>query len=304
MPFVCHQVVAEINRQSLSCDPKIFHVLHLFLTEPDSAIAREIERLRTSEEGLTDKALHFVYETFVQPEVSLEKQFESMQRSREHLGAIRGSAKTSVTMCTEPKHLRDKDKLIRALTANMTEIIHRADALEQELAASQTEIFTDSLTGVSNRRFLEAEFASRRAASSPPYYLALLDIDHFKQVNDTHGHIVGDQVLKLVAAAIQRMIRDVDVLCRYGGEEFAILFNTGDLEACIADVEKVRVGVAKHKLVNRRKGQTIGSVTLSAGLAMVHPEDDFDTALDRADRLLYKAKQAGRDRLETETGAV
>jgi hypothetical protein len=94
MTFLCEQVVSEIDRHDLNCDPRIFHVLHLFLTEPGSTVAREVQRLIASEEGLTAKALLFVYENFVQPNVSSEKQFESMKRSQGHLDAIRSSAET------------------------------------------------------------------------------------------------------------------------------------------------------------------------------------------------------------------
>jgi diguanylate cyclase len=297
MTFLCEQVVSEIDRHDLNCDPRIFHVLHLFLTEPGSTVAREVQRLIASEEGLTAKALLFVYENFVQPNVSSEKQFESMKRSQGHLDAIRSSAETSAELCKDAKRKSTKDDVIKALSDNMAEILARTVKLEQELAASQSEIFTDSLTGIYNRRYLEAEFAARQARPSPKYFLALLDIDHFKNVNDTYGHIIGDQVLKLVATAIKSLIRSQDVLCRYGGEEFAILFDSADETECADVVERVRLGVTKHKLVNRKQGQTIGSVTLSAGLALVEPDDDFDTALERVDRLLYKAKQAGRDRL-------
>jgi diguanylate cyclase len=275
-------------------------VLHLFVTDPSSPISREVERLINSEEGLTDKALLFVYENFIHPNVNAEKQFEFIQRSQEHLDVIRTSAANSVELCSRTDRSKDQGSLIHSLTDNLSEILRRTNALEQELAASQTEIFTDSLTGISNRRYLEAEFLARRMRPHAPYFLALLDIDHFKRVNDTHGHIAGDQVLKLVAAAIKRMINEDDILCRYGGEEFVILFNTDDRDACVSVVETVRIGVAKHKLVNKRRGNTIGSVTLSAGLALVNPDDDFETALDRADRLLYQAKKAGRDLLVTQ----
>ncbi|WP_420415431.1 GGDEF domain-containing protein [Roseibium sp.] len=297
MPFVCNQVVAEINRHALSCDPKIFHVLHLYLTAPTTQVAKEVERLKASEEGLTDKTLHFVYENLLQTQVSPEKQFESMQRSRGHLDAIRSSAESSVEICAKSEHTKKQEKLVRTLTENLTEILNRTNALEQEIAASQNEVFTDSLTGISNRRYLEAEFSARSARHHGPYYLALLDIDHFKRINDSQGHIVGDQVLKLVAAAIQHLIKGDDILCRYGGEEFAILFRSADKNACISVVDTVLVSVGKQKLINRRQGNTIGSVTLSAGLALVDPEDDFETALDRVDRLMYKAKQKGRNQL-------
>lgn len=297
MAFMCQQVVEVIHTHGLDCDPEIYHVLHVFLAEPESPVAREVDRLKGSDEGLTSKGLHFVYNNLVQSGVDSEQHFATMQRSRGHVDAIRSSAETSVELCDAIGAANGAAEATSQLAKNLDDILSRTAALEQELAASQSEIFTDSLTGISNRRYLEVELGVRLLQPERMHYLALLDIDRFKRVNDQYGHIVGDQVLRLVATELRRLVRVEDVLCRYGGEEFAILFSDTNREECIAIVERVRAGVAKHKLVNRRKGDLIGSVTLSAGLAKLEPGDDFEAAVDRADRLLYTAKQQGRDRL-------
>ncbi len=297
MTFICQQVYKVIDRFGLDCDPEIYHVLHLFLTSPDSLVAREVERIRRGDGGLTSSALRFIYDNHVQASIDSEEQFASMRRARGSLEAIRNSAEDCVDLCAQLEDGETAEEANKVLSQNLVDIIRHANALEHELTASQNAIFTDPLTGIWNRRYLEAELATGLSHPGHQYYLALLDIDHFKRVNDKHGHIVGDQVLKLVAAEIKRLIRDDDVLCRYGGEEFAILFHNVSKEDCIEIVERVRIGVAKHKLVSRRKRDMIGSVTLSAGLAQVEAGDDFDTAVDRADRLLYEAKQQGRDRI-------
>jgi diguanylate cyclase len=301
MAFMCQQVVEVIHTHGLECDPEIYHVLHMYLAQPESVVAREVGRLKSSDEGLTSKGLHFVYGSLVQSGVNSEQHFASMQRSRGHVDAIRLTAETSVELCDRIGTVNGAGEATGELARNLDDILRYAKALEQELAASQSEIFTDPLTGISNRRYLEAELSLRLDQPEQVHHLALLDIDRFKRVNDQYGHIVGDQVLRLVATELRRLIRIEDVLCRYGGEEFAIVFSDTAREECIAIIERVRAGVAKHKLVNRRKGDLIGSVTLSAGLAQLEPGDDFETAVDRADRLLYMAKQQGRDRLVSQS---
>ncbi|MEP5623500.1 MAG: GGDEF domain-containing protein, partial [Hyphomicrobiales bacterium] len=141
------------------------------------------------------------------------------------------------------------------------------------------------------------ELKAKLAEQENDTFIALLDIDHFKTVNDQHGHIVGDQVLKLIATQIKKLIRPQDILCRYGGEEFALLFRMTPQETCLSVIESVRKGVAKQNIQNRRSGEFMGSITLSAGLSKVHAGDDFESAIERSDRLLYIAKNRGRNQV-------
>lgn len=164
---------------------------------------------------------------------------------------------------------------------------------------------TDTLTAINNRRFFDQrlkEELERAAREGLPLTCLLLDVDHFKRVNDTHGHQVGDHVLREVAALIRAQLRGSDVLSRYGGEEFsALLLRTGIHEA--AEVaERVRQNVAAHHFADPA-GQTF-QVTISIGFATFHPEKadgmiklQGDVLVGHADRALYEAKSAGRNRV-------
>jgi len=156
----------------------------------------------------------------------------------------------------------------------------------------------DALTGVANRRAFEEDLAreaARAARAGTPLSLVLLDVDRFKAVNDTHGHPAGDAVLAAVAARAEGALRAGDLLARVGGEEFAILLPGAGLEAAVEAAERVRARIAEEPVV---AGEVSLAVTVSLGCASLLPGDANGADLfARADRRLYGAKAAGRNRV-------
>ena len=152
---------------------------------------------------------------------------------------------------------------------------------------------TDSLTGVLNRRAIEAAFATLQLEGRR-FVVAMIDLDHFKAVNDIHSHGVGDAVLRRVTATLQDGLRAPDRLGRYGGEEFTLLLAEADPAAGAMVVERLRERVAAVDWSVLAPGLV---VTFSAGLVGVGSAESFDAAVARADRLLYQAKHLGRNRV-------
>lgn len=161
----------------------------------------------------------------------------------------------------------------------------------------------DGLTGVHNKRFF-LEFLEREMARAKrhdrPLSLAMLDLDHFKHVNDTHGHLVGDTTLKKVAHVIESRVRRDELLARYGGEEFAVVLPETDLKGAQTFGETVRQQVAEHSFAF--DGHDI-RVTVSIGVATLGSDDDVDALIREADAQLYRAKDAGRNAVFPRTGA-
>lgn len=158
---------------------------------------------------------------------------------------------------------------------------------------------TDELTGALNRRALGDQApALARAVHDTGRTLAvmLLDIDHFKSINDTHGHPAGDAVLRQLVPALRAPLRQDALVMRYGGEEFALLVPVEHADAARTVAERVRAAVAAT--VFRTDGRSIG-VTASIGLTLAQPGEGIEQALQRADAALYRAKQGGRNRVET-----
>ncbi len=155
---------------------------------------------------------------------------------------------------------------------------------------------SDALTGLPNRRYFDEYLGllARRRRAEDRVGVLMIDIDRFKKLNDTHGHAVGDHVLREVAQAIAAAVRDDDVPARYGGEEFAVLLRNPSREIAAEVGERVRQAVAGLDL--RRLG--VSRVSVSVGVAVAEePEEPLETVIAEADRALYRAKRAGRDRV-------
>ena len=161
---------------------------------------------------------------------------------------------------------------------------------------------TDGLTGLSNIRYfmmlLNAEFLiAQREPEDRVFCVIMTDIDHFKQFNDTYGHAVGDFVLKEVAASLKESTRSSDLVARYGGEEMIILLRATSIKNALIAAEKVRKNLDERKI---RDDKNKYHVTISLGVSMFQPESDtVEMIVKRADTALYKAKEGGRNRVET-----
>ncbi|MCF8031237.1 MAG: diguanylate cyclase [Desulfohalobiaceae bacterium] len=180
---------------------------------------------------------------------------------------------------------------LTGVVAIYTDISERK-RMEQKL---QDMASTDQLTGAFNRyKFLEClEHELKRCKRSrAPLCLLMLDIDHFKKVNDTWGHSIGDQVLQGLVQTIAKNLREVDILTRWGGEEFIVLTPDTDRQGGLAVAERLRKAVSEHVFPR------VGSVTISLGLAQHEEKDTADSLISRADRQMYLAKEKGRNRVE------
>jgi diguanylate cyclase (GGDEF)-like protein len=196
----------------------------------------------------------------------------------------------------ERRVLRDGDRLLLGHT--VLRFFAQADVDDEYLRQTYELSVRDGLTAAYNRRFFDDRLAAEAAfARRHRTLLSLLmvDIDHFKQVNDRHGHTAGDEVLREVAAAMRQRIRAEDVLARYVGEEFCLLARGIPPEGAFALAERLRRGV--EGLVVKHGWSRI-SVTVSVGAATVHGHPGLreEALLEAADRLLYEAKEAGRNR--------
>lgn len=184
--------------------------------------------------------------------------------------------------------------LLMAFAGFSAALAHRrAITLAEELQLMAT---TDSLTGLANRRKLMEGMAlevARAERSGRPLAFALLDIDRFKSINDTHGHPAGDAVLQAVADELSKVTRAGDLLGRFGGEEFAIVMPETNLKQARWACERLRKAVAGRTM--HYPDGTVGRVTVSSGVALLAGEEGCDHLIGRADGALYQAKEDGRD---------
>jgi len=163
---------------------------------------------------------------------------------------------------------------------------------EYELKAS-----VDSLTGLYNRYKFSELYTSYYKTMTQRYNdmsLIIMDIDFFKKVNDTFGHNIGDQVLIKIAHTLLRTLRDIDVICRWGGEEFLVLLPSTDLNEANQLAQKIRINIENLDI------EIVGNITASFGVSQVKEDDMMEDAIDRADKSLYLAKDSGRNCVKTE----
>jgi two-component system cell cycle response regulator len=159
---------------------------------------------------------------------------------------------------------------------------------------------TDALTGLFNRRYMESHLTTlveQAAARGKPIAVLVVDIDYFKAVNDSHGHDAGDDVLREFALRIRKSIRNIDLACRYGGEEFVIVMPETDMAVATMVAERLRRRIASEPFAIQQGARSL-EVTISIGIAARGESSDNAAAiLKRADMALYRAKRDGRNRV-------
>ena len=179
----------------------------------------------------------------------------------------------------------------------------RIASLEQELEAARKKSLYDALTKVHSRAALDDRLAAQIADEAAPWCFLLADIDHFKNVNDTLGHLVGDALLYKIAQVLQDCVRDYpgDALVgRYGGEEFAVVLPGATLDQASRVAERMRRQVQDARYQLRARADAIVNPTISIGVSRRRPDDTIDALIDRADTALYQAKDGGRNRVAVE----
>lgn len=211
--------------------------------------------------------------------------------------------------------------LVKFLISENAKMQQEQTLLQQQLQSSQTQIealrlhlaeaeevsLKDPLTGVSNRRALDINLKqsiSEAVSLKRPLCLLMCDLDHFKKLNDTYGHPVGDEILKVFSHILSENVRQGDTVARYGGEEFAIVLTRCDTSTAARIADRMRLDIASRKLALNRNGQIISDVTASFGVAQFLTGDTPETLMKRADAKLYEAKQAGRNRIVIDKSAL
>lgn len=244
--------------------------------------------------------------TIVLADVGISSRHAQITRRRgrfviEDRGSTNGTY-VNGTLIESPVQLADSDRI--DLGQSTVLVVRYQDSIELEAAQRLYEsVVRDPLTGVYNRRHFEERmlaewaFAIRHRASIA---MVMFDIDHFKRVNDEHGHLGGDEVLRVVGATLTSQVRTEDIAARYGGEEFIVLSRDIDRSQAIAFAERLRRAIATAR--PEYQGVTI-PVTASFGVAVMRadqPVRDAAELVARADAALYRAKDGGRDRVAAE----
>lgn len=209
---------------------------------------------------------------------------------------------------TDPSTLNDilqtiieETALLAAVTQSMQVQLDSAyqqvEQMRRELSQARQAADTDALTGLLNRRALNQIFTNLINQQPKQVCALMIDIDHFKQVNDTFGHLVGDNVLKFVAELLKKRVHGQHQVARYGGEEMVILMPNTVLKVALAIAEAIREEMEHSLLKLKDSHELLGKVTLSIGVTELRVHDTLDSLIARADQALYQAKRTGRNKV-------
>jgi diguanylate cyclase len=209
-------------------------------------------------------------------------------------GAIRAVVQTLVQSSKEMEH---RNRTLETALRVSKQVI---ETLQGDVEKIRSESLKDALTSLANRKHFDQVLGQTIAtlangADQPPLSVLLIDIDHFKQFNDQHGHQVGDDVLRLIGRSLKESVKEQDTAARYGGEEFSVLLPNTDLDGARVVAENIRAAIGQKVLRRRSTGEALGRVTVSVGAAKYQQGETLDGLMERVDRLLYAAKQAGRN---------
>lgn len=315
-----------LARHGSGCQPPSYTVWYEYVQGANDALRRVLDARIANPDPLTpDETTALFRKYVVDRELALTDELQS--RLLKALGALSTSADSSDVdaarfgqalehgnhrLSTEPD-VEGLKELIESLVAETrrmqvsnADLRRRLDESKRDLlditskvTVLRSEVLLDPLTRLLNRRGLEKAMDDMLMSDTGGLTgaaLLMVDIDHFKRINDTHGHVLGDRVLQAVAQVIKGSIGPDGVACRYGGEEFAILMPATSLGHAQATANDFRLKISEGR-IRRVDGQTVGGISVSVGIAMFDRGQSMDSWISRADEALYASKRSGRNRV-------
>ncbi|PCI70038.1 MAG: GGDEF domain-containing protein [Piscirickettsiaceae bacterium] len=258
-----------------------------------------------AKEGLSSKDRWRITETMGKEVTSIREgvlRAESLASLKDMLAERINSLNSNVNelMSIESSRVKEAEENTKKISKKLHKVEVKVSSLKASLNKAHEQAFTDQLTGVANRRAYDQRIKveyERLKRSKGSLIIAIIDIDHFKRINDNYGHPAGDKVLKTVSQLINKQVRESDFFGRVGGEEFTVIFVESDIENALKRLNDFRERVQGCKF--GIKGQRV-IITVSAGCAKFEADDDPDSVYARADRALYQAKQTGRNKCLSE----
>jgi len=325
---VADQAIRSMSQQMVPATPSNFAVWFDYAMGTSPALRKTIDILVGNKRKFDSSINRELYTTFVGPQADagaaadFPEQLQSVISSaKEFLTTAISDNRTQIEtlgeVSSQVQTNSDPRSIIEKLVAELSKATTRASALESNFVATTQELDkirdslkvaeersnTDALTGLANRRSMDEFFRSAQITAmekGESLSIFMIDIDHFKKFNDTYGHQVGDQVLRLVAKVLQDNVREGDLAARYGGEELIAVLPGADLDVCAGVAERIRSRISEARLTRRSSGKEIASVTVSIGVAQFRMAESAEAIIERCDRGLYQAKRSGRNQTVTE----
>lgn len=322
------KAINRMQADELPPVPQNYEVWYVYYANVNPNLRDEINQLLLDQDKLTHQDCQDLYEKYL----NFGSERETYERAGDQINAtlhdvsnlMQNVKDTTQDFTTSlqgatgkldgadvPEHIRDVLVTIRQETEKMiaynSELENRLDQsanlmgeLKRDMERIRRQAITDGLTGLANRKAFDEQMnrmCREAKKSGKGFSLILIDIDHFKAFNDTYGHQVGDQVLRLVAMTLINEVKGQDMAARYGGEEFAIILPGTNIEAAKAVAENLRKAVEQKEVLNRITGENLGQITVSLGVAQFYQTESSEELIRRTDMALYAAKDQGRNKV-------
>ena len=319
------RAVGMMRSLSVAPTPKHYAVFFACAAGQPTELVAEVERAVAQKLVFSDEFLDQLYNLYIAQEQTRKVQ-DTVTSAKKILHDVSHNV-TRFTGTTQDvshrveQHLQGLDKgaseedvrnVANALMASAKSIKNSSDHVNAQLAEAQKEIADlrenlakvmteadrDFLTGCFNRkafdnRLVEAIDGSRNGEGE--LTLLMLDIDHFKDFNDKHGHLIGDEVLKIVSKTLTDQVKGQDFVARFGGEEFAVILPTTPVGGGMIVANTIRKAIAARELRRKTTGESFGAITVSIGVACLRSKDTMEEFIRRADEALYRSKKSGRN---------
>ena len=325
--------LALMNKYNIAPIPKNFTIWYAYAQGKNKDLVSEIDRVVNNSLEFSESTASYIYNKFIDIDetrkVVDEAAINSEKTLVEVLKAIHDfsdETKTysknvdeylgSITQRLDDDNIKTVVKNLVAATINMKESSKKLgskleestaeiNALKKDLEKVTTESQRDFLTGAFNRKTFE-KYADEQIAAAKEadteLCLLMIDIDHFKSFNDRYGHLLGDEVLKIVAKTLINTLKGQDMVARFGGEEFVVILPSTKIEGAMIVAESIRASIATKELKRKDTGETFGTITVSMGAARFRPDSDtLPLLIKRADDALYHSKKNGRNRVTRES---
>ena len=319
-----------LKRSGIPPYPQFYELLYTYATGVNPTLNNRINAIFRSGNTPSANLAETLYNEFLKSDVNdrmsavsermharIEAVHEAIDGAMITANAYSGSLQTAsgdLAREISPAAMKALADRLLAETRNMQEtnatLEEKLEASRDDIASLQRDLddvrresMLDPLTKIANRKSFDDGMDAAIAEATvtgDPLCLMIIDIDHFKNFNDSFGHQTGDQVLRLVAMTLKSNIKGKDLAARYGGEEFVAILPSTDLEGAIIVAENIRKAIQAKELLKRSTNEKLGRITASFGIAAYRAGDTPGSLIERADRCLYAAKHAGRNRVYSE----
>jgi diguanylate cyclase len=327
--------VATLDALGLAPTPENYRIWYVHLAGEDAGLSQTLRQLESSGERIDEARCAEIYERYfmraaeervllaagkrlTELALALNQEVSSFGGETATFASSLDEAQQRVTAAPTGERIRSIVGVMIAETQRMAQqALHvegnlrasmdEIESLRRDLQTAWSEARTDGLTGIANRKHFDQALrlaAAQALEQGSAASLLLADIDHFKRFNDIHGHVLGDQVLRLVASLLKNHVKGQDLVARYGGEEFAVILPATRRADATRLAERLRELVASKRVQLRDCGRTLGQVTLSIGVAEFRGGERCADWIARADAALYEAKRAGRNRVAAADGPI